>query len=230
MRHHLRVGIDLDGVGYPFIEILRRWLVEVRGREPEELPAAQEWDFYGAWNLTPDAFHQEFHDAVAAGFMFAVGEPAPGFIDLLETVVANGDEVHIVTSRNVGSPAVAAMARRSTLAWVARLEAPIHSVTVSADKGCVETDVFLEDSPMNYDALDDVGETVPFLLDRPWNAGHPGRRVKTFPAFLLEAEHLRHELASAGPDGAALCCRCGQWWSGEIMELGAGGGLGVCLP
>ena len=227
MRHHLRVGIDLDGVGYPFIEVLRCWLVEVRGREPEELPAAKEWEFYGAWNLTPDAFHREFHDAIAAGFMFAVGEPVPGFVDLLETLVANGDEVHIITSRNVGPPAVAAMARRSTLAWVARLETPVHSVTMSADKGCVETDVFLEDSPMNYDVLDYVGETVPFLLDQPWNADHDGRRVKSFSAFLGEVERHRHELSSAGEDGAGLCERCGQWWSSEIVELG---GLGACLP
>lgn len=222
MNHRLRVGVDLDGVLYPFVAVVRAWLVE-RGYSGADGGEAHQWAFYRDWGLTDAEWDHEFVEGIHAGAIFGPADCEPDGLRALKVLAEGGHEVHLITSRNV--PGAAARARQLTFEWVAELGFPFHSVTVSADKGVVETDVFLEDSPATCRVLEAEADTVPFLLAQPYNVGDAEglRVVDGFGEFVAAVDGLLHEL---GPEGGGFGCeRCGDWWSAELVDLGL---LGTC--
>jgi len=215
--------MDVDGVLYPFVDRFRDWLVS-RGHDRAELGEPTVWSFHREdWGLTTEEWMAEFVAGIEAGVIFGPSPAIEGAVEAMLAITSAGDELHLVTSRNV--PTVEATARRSTFAWLGELGVPFDSVTVSHDKGAVETDVFLEDSVDNYEALEAMGETVPVLFTQPYNGDHPGLRVDSHAEFVALLDALRHDLREA-PDGAgAGCDRCGGWWTWEHVDLTL---TGVC--
>jgi len=178
----LRVGIDLDGVVYPFVDMLRQWLVEERGRlTAEQCPPADHWDFYKDWGLTTPEFLEEFCASIHAGFMFHQGEPIPGSIETMHKLADEGHELIVITSRHIIG--AEAEARRATLKWLASHDVALSGIAITPDKGVLATDLFLEDAEHNYDSLEADEETMPILLTQAWNAEHPGRRVADWTEF-----------------------------------------------
>ena len=179
----LDVGVDLDGVCYDFVDALRSWVATTTGRCPSTLPEPTCWDFPMAdWGMTVEEFLAHFHAGVAAEHIFAVGDPYPGVAAGLRALVGAGHRVHIVTDRSVG---LFGVGERLTRSWLARHDLAHTTLTISADKTSVRTDVFVEDRPKNYDQLVAAGVDV-FLRDHPYNAHvtvPAGRRVAGFTEF-----------------------------------------------
>lgn len=222
MKHQLRIGLDLDGVLYPFVAVVRAWLVE-RGYSGAEGGEANRWAFYRDWGLTDEEWHAEFVAGILAGVIFGPAELAPEAVEALAGFADAGDEVHLITARNV--PGAAIEARRATFAWVASTGHPFDSVTISVDKGCVDTDVFLEDSPDTCIMLAAETDTTPFLLAQPYNVSdRDGLLVaESIAEFAASVELMRHALTE--DHGGGRCERCEGWWPAELVDLGM---LGVC--
>jgi hypothetical protein len=157
----LRVGVDLDGVMYPFVDVLRGF---VQGQTGRALCKTARYDFYADWGYTEADFMRFYADAVDAGVMFATGEPLPGAVEMVRAVKELGCSVHIVTDRSVG-----ASPQANTESWLTRYGISYDSITYSADKTVVRTDVFVDDLQRNVVALRAVG-CAAFLLNR-----RPGR-------------------------------------------------------
>lgn len=195
MRKKLSVSYDLDGVTYNFVEALRLSIHRRTGRPLETMPDAQTWEFYKhQWSMTTEEFLQHFADGINDGFIFRHGAPYPGAVEAMRRIADAGHEIHIVTARHI--PGAEEMAERNTRAWLDEHNVPYTTLTFSDAKDIVPTDVFIEDRDVNYDALEAAG-CFPWLITRPWNAHHPGRRVDTHAEFIAVVERLSSGRAAA---------------------------------
>lgn len=194
----LKIGIDLDEVVYPFVDVFRRWLVEERGiRAAEDCPRPTHWGFFKDWGLTTDTFMEEFVAGIQAGCIFHEGDPIPGSIEGLHELAERGHELIFITARHI--PGAESQARRATLKWLASHDVALSGLCISEDKGALQTDIFLDDAEHNYDSLEADGETMPVLLTRKWNEDHPGRRVHRWEQFCGFVE-MAHTFVGASAD------------------------------
>lgn len=185
----LSCGVDLDGVVYDFVAALRSWLNLSTGRDLATMPDAAVWAFFSEqWGMTTSEFLEAMSSGVAAGHIFVEGAPYPGATEALASILDAGHQVHLVTDRAL--PGLEEVCAAATAAWVARWGIPHTSLTISADKTVLRTDVFVDDRVENYDALEAAGMN-PWLFSRPWNAAHPTtRRVADLAGFAAVVHRL----------------------------------------
>lgn len=185
---NLEVGVDIDGCLYDFVDEIRAYIHTSTGRSLTTMPDARCWTFYKQdWGMTTPEFLAAFRDGVNAGHIFTIGDPRPGALAALTRIASGGHQIRIVTSRSIaGAEEAAAVATRD---WLARWAIPHVSLTITDDKTSVPTDIFIEDNVENYLALDATGTEV-YLLDRPWNTHHDGRRVADWNSFADRVDAL----------------------------------------
>lgn len=175
----MRVGFDIDGVGYNFGDSVNRTLQYIeQGHLWKSGPTPNPfWDFYKDWGWTTEQFIELCNLGVDAGIIFQ-GPARPNFFEAMHKVREMGHEVIVVTDRSFGStPERSHKATYNWFDWHGFMPDEIH---FSRDKCCVPTDMFVEDKLENYDALDAAGVRV-FLINRPWNQVTPAdtrRRIE----------------------------------------------------
>lgn len=186
----LDIGIDLDGVCYDFAGSLRHYLHHYEGRSMESMPPTTTWHFYSEqWGMTLEQFIEACDRGVDAGVVFRLGDPHPGTQMALDYLKVCGHRLHIITDRSFGS-----RSQENTIEWLSEHRIPFDTLTFSRDKTLIPVDTFIDDRVENYDALEAFGSN-PFLYDRPWNQGHPARRVTSWNEFVDKVDDLR--MASA---------------------------------
>lgn len=187
----LRIGVDIDGVLFPFVDSLCTHAVTSLGRSKQSLPAPTQWDFSAAWGMTSAELVELMHDGVDNGALLLDEAPYPGVVAGLGRLRAAGHTVHLVTDRAwLGRREQAAEAR--TVAWLERNKVPHDTLHFTKDKTAVPTDVFIDDRPENYEALAGAGVDV-FLRGHAYNAHvrtPPGRRVRDFTTFTARVLNL----------------------------------------
>lgn len=163
----LRIGVDLDGVLYPFDKVFLDYCV-ARGRATrEEIKPVDRLDFFVDYGFTGEQFVEFCEEGIEEDIIFSRGAPYPdiGAIDELSEL---GD-IYIITHRLMRGAEVA------TRYWCARWLIPYRAIHFAKDKTSVETDYMIEDNIENYDALDKAGCFV-YLVNRPWNQMDDTRR------------------------------------------------------
>lgn len=181
----MRIGVDLDGVVYPFEIQFGRYLVDYVGFDEARCAVpVHSYGFYEEWGLTKDEFLDHCHEAVDLGVLFGVGDPYPGTRAALQRLVDAGHTLHVVTARGgMGTPG---RAEGNTQFWLEHHLPLFESVTFSNDKTIVRADAFIEDRTNNYDALHFNGVRAT-LINRPWNVQEQEwpwrRRVNTMDEF-----------------------------------------------
>lgn len=163
----MRVGFDLDGVGYNFGDSVRRYLEHTdRGHLWKSGPTPEPfWDFYKDWGWTGKEFVEMCNDGADAGFIFT-GPAREGFVDAVKRVKSLGHTIVIITDRGFGT--TKEVSQGHTRDWLAQHEIPYDELHFSADKTIAPTDMFVEDKLENYDALVAAGVHT-FLINRAWN-------------------------------------------------------------
>lgn len=163
----MRIGYDLDGVGFNFGDSCRRYLDHIgqgdlwkSGPTPEPY-----WDWYKDWNWTTEQFLDFCNAGADAGFLFS-GPVREGFVESIGEVAELGHEIIIITDRSFGT--TPSVSENLTCEWLAQHGIEYDELVFSPDKTCVPTDMFIDDKLANYDALRRAGTNV-FLLNRPWN-------------------------------------------------------------
>ncbi|MBM4707883.1 hypothetical protein GS982_01595 [Rhodococcus hoagii] len=160
-----RIGVDLDGVIYPFEDAIKRYLRDEYGVPESEMPYPTSWHFYTEWGLSANWFDRLCNEAADAHELFAVLPPYGPAGDPLRSLRDAGHTIHIVTARAYGKPGVA---EDATVKWLDRWRIPYDTLTFARDKTVIPTDWFIDDKPSNYEALDRT-ETTAVIMDRPWN-------------------------------------------------------------
>lgn len=191
----LRVGQDLDGVHYLFDRAYYTGCVAL-DRIKVPFRPANTWDFYhDEYGHSVAEFLTNCHDLADLGWLWD-GPMIPGGRTMWDALIDAGHEVHVITDRSFGTHPIASHV--GTRMWLASKGRKYHSLTFTADKTAVPTDIMLEDKLENYDDLDAAGCQV-WLINRPWNevpGGDDRRRVNTHDQFLAKVHALAEEFAA----------------------------------
>lgn len=180
----MRVGFDIDGVGFNFADSCKRYLDHIgqghlwkSGPTPEPF-----WDWYKDWGWTTQQFLEFCHAGADAGFIFA-GDIREGYADSVGAAHRLGCEVIIATDRSFGtSPEVS---QKLTVEWLDQHGIEYDELIFTADKTVANCDMFIEDKLENYDALVAAGVDA-YLLNRPWNkipGGDARQRIDTMDEY-----------------------------------------------
>lgn len=181
----MRIGYDLDGVGFDFADSVVRYLKHIghdKLFDMEGYREASHWYFYRDWRMTDEQFVKYCHDGADAGFIFC-GGIREGFYNATWATHDLGHTNHIVTDRSFGT--TPEVSEKNTLVWLASHMIPYDTITFSADKTVVPVDIFIEDKLQNYDALTAAG-TECWLINRLWNLdpGDSRNRVDSLSEFV----------------------------------------------
>lgn len=158
----MRVGLDLDGCVYDFVDSFRRWLRRVSPIVNPSLPEPDRWNMHECWGMEFDEWMNHFRRGVKRGVIFGSGDPYPGALEALRRLRGAGHTLHIVTDRFLPG------AQESTVRWLERHAIPHDTLTFSADKTIVRCDAFIDDKPAHVRALEFAGVPAA-LMDQPWN-------------------------------------------------------------
>lgn len=189
----LRIGFDLDGVLYNFGDSVKRYLDHIGQGDVWKSGPTQKpyWDFYKDWGWTGKQFVDLCNAGADAGFIFT-GPVRGSAVLAVKAVKDMGHEVVIITDRQFGS--TPEVSHNNTRNWLAQHGIPYDELHFSADKTCVDTDMFVEDKLENYDALDAAGVEV-YLINRAWNfvdEGDQRRRIRHIMDYVRKVEQRTH--------------------------------------
>lgn len=177
----MNIGIDLDGVCYPFVEDLHAFAV-VSGYDPKTLTWPKSWNFFiDQWGWTMDEYFEVFGEGVRRGRIFWDNEPEPGCVPALTKLRDEGHSVTIITQRDHPDPRISYKMRKATLYWLHYANIPHDNVMFTngrkSDRGL---DVLLDDAPHNIRSHQEAGEPV-IIFDQPWNREVEGLRAYNWP-------------------------------------------------
>lgn len=178
------VNIDLDGVVYPFHEVMAIYTFQKTGdydnvdfkydwdyADSMPYPAPATWGFTGEWNLTPKQFDSLFRLGVEEGVVWTQGNPLKGSVDSMWELDDAGFYLRIVTHR-LNHKNLHNRAQQATADWLDRWNVPYHEIVYAgngAAKADVRADFALDDKPMNVMDWNMQETADAYLLDRPWN-------------------------------------------------------------
>lgn len=173
------VGIDMDGVVYPFITAFRRYCEERLGRLFLEEPT--HWNFFEDWGLDSDTFQTWLKEAALSHNVFASEMPYPTVLEAWELFRANNIKIHILTARPQE-------AWGQTADWLQKYGLTVDSLHFNTTKALLShvssgKSALLDDHVDYYKEAQGVG-IFPCLLNQPWNQDLPNaNRVNTVLDF-----------------------------------------------
>lgn len=198
------IGVDLDGVGYN----LQASLAPYARKCGYRLASEEAWNRidpetgvhggFASWGIADyDEFLALCTRASEDGALYASGAPFAGFVSMMKALSNDGHRLHIITARTKDPEGRIA---QDTRAWLGEWAIPHRSLSFSSNKALRKTDLFIEDSTFNYEALLETGMTVPFLVTRPWNTLFEAEyRVSDLSEFVSE---VRKRAGHAQPASA----------------------------
>lgn len=161
----LTVAFDFDGCLFPFEEAIAEWWA-AEGRTPALPAEADTWQWWRTVGISEEDFHAGLEAFGEAGG-FRTRAPYPEALEAVTSIYDAGHDLLGVTSR----PATRAV-ECATFGWIADWYLPLRSVLIGPTaKLEVECDVIVDDNPDELAAVDELGEAVGLLLDRPHNRG-----------------------------------------------------------
>lgn len=166
----LKIGVDLDGVLYDFVDAYRTYCIKQGRHGIGRAEDVTEWDFYKQWGITSSQFHSDLvtdaDDIYGGGYMLGWGAAMPRM-----RYLAQFHDLYVITSRP--QPALA-----PTLEWVADNNLPVRGV-ILCDRGKTDwgMDVLVDDSPEVIVGAQKRFHPCPIIFDQPWNGHIAGRRA-----------------------------------------------------
>lgn len=159
----MRINVDMDGVVYDFVSVLKNRL---NSRLNIKLPDPNSWDF-GNW----PRFRADFHDLIideAHDRLFAWGLPIPAAIWGIEVLHSRGHDIRIVTNKlSLGYASGTAAQDAIGFLNIHGLLEKVEVVFASRnDKQGYPADVVIDDNPSLKWAQKGAWN---MLFDQPWN-------------------------------------------------------------
>lgn len=196
--HENIINVDLDGVLYPYHEILAAYL-ELHGRygpkievldsgsallpDPvvdalhlgESFPEPRRWEVWKDWGLPHGEYRNWFRRAIEDGFMWREGKPRPGSQEALWTLSDAGWWIRVVTRRLVHH-AVHRQAIAATVEWLDEWNIPYRSIAFLGEESKADhlaqalwDDSWAEIKDWRFRHPDKLA----LLQDASWNREHP---------------------------------------------------------
>lgn len=186
----LRIGLDFDGTIADITWAKQQYAREAFG---VELPAEATWGAAGREVLGEERY-AELVEAVHGTSLSVEMPPMPGAVETMRRL-GEQHELYVVTARLDHEAELA-------LEWLERhglrVDGFFHTCRGSKAVHCIDLglSVHLDDSPV---VLEDLGDTLPALIDAPYNRTLPRheriRTVEHWRAFEALVESLTVEVA-----------------------------------
>lgn len=91
------IGIDMDGVMYPFMDAFKKYCVQELGIT--EFSEPTKWDFYEDWGITKENFNQMLRSAPVTHRLFASEYPMKHVREGWDLLREMGMKLHVITAR-----------------------------------------------------------------------------------------------------------------------------------
>lgn len=161
------VGIDLDGVVYPFMNAFKKYCIDVLGRT--DFPDPKTWEFYEEWGISKDHFNQMLHSAPVSHRLFASEYPMKYVREGWDMLREQNVRMHVITARP-------STAWAQTAEWLHDHELVpdhlhfTHDKTVLSHVAANES-AMIDDHVEYYTQLEQSG-VLAVLQTQPWNKYH----------------------------------------------------------
>ena len=162
-----RIGLDLDGVCYRFVDAFRDYLHNYHDVPLKNMPPATRWEFYEDWGYTLDEYKELVHSGTRDASLFWRGKTYDKCKDVIDHLYRQGHEVIFVTSRHFKNDPK--LAEYATTYWVNQVAGlPHHEIIFSDDKFQHGVDILFDDAPYQYDKVTQAGGNI-VMFDQLWN-------------------------------------------------------------
>lgn len=118
-----------------------------------------------------------------AEYIFELSKPYPGALEFLDQLKSQRHTIQIVTNQIPPTEI-------NTMKWLNEYSVPYDSLHFARDKTVVKGEILFDDKIKNLEAC--VNETIPIVMDRPWNQKFKGLRVKQYQDFFEHIQYLTH--------------------------------------
>ncbi len=145
------LGVDLDGVCADYYPFMRQVVADWLGRDIDSLPTDVGWDMT-EWGIAPGEFHKVHRFAVVQRKLFLEVGMIVGAGPALRRLSNRGIRIRIITHRLVIEH-FHQIAVAQTVEWLDRHGIPYWDLCFMGEKGAVNADLYIEDSPHNVEAL-----------------------------------------------------------------------------
>lgn len=165
----MNIGIDLDGVMFPFAENFQPFCEKELGRK---LPPQKTFNMTTSWGLDFDQWLDLY-----GKFIFAKGmesDPYPRSAEAVQNLFDAGHQIHIITHRTYpdASKKLRYQLCSSTMRWLEKNNIPYHSFMLMKDKYLVNVDIMIDDAIHNLEAFQRYRpRTELYCISQPWNKG-----------------------------------------------------------
>jgi len=173
------VGVDMDGVLYPFASAFKKYCEKILGYR--DLPDPDIWDFYLSWGISSSQFQNMITKAATTNNLFSMEFPYDGVKEGWSILRQSGAKIHIVTARPH-------TAWEQTARWLHYHNLIPDHLHFTHDKSIMSYvsaghAAAIDDHVEYYDSLEKSG-VFAVLCNQPWNQEHPNAvRVDSFLQF-----------------------------------------------
>ena len=174
------VGIDLDGVLYPFSNAFRLYCEERLG--VLNLPEPTHWNFYEDWGLDEETFTAWLTDAARTSQVFSTHLPYHGVTEAWKDLRSMGVRIHVLTARPQA-------AWEQTASWLTQYNLRVDTLHFGPSKAFLANlakgkSILLDDHIFYYEEAEQAG-IIPCLMNREWNESKKdANRVNNLAEFV----------------------------------------------
>lgn len=182
-NYKIRLGLDLDGVVYNFVDEFRAYVSNERGVDPDSLAVVDKWEFYLDWGMTLEEYFATLETAAVGGHVFKSGQMYDGAAEAVAKVRDMGYEVVAVTARKLTDiVADHQVIYDNTSNWLTLNGIHFDELIVDNDKTTHGLNVLVDDSIGNIENFIVAGG-MGIIFDRPWNQGSQYTRIMGWDDF-----------------------------------------------
>jgi 5'(3')-deoxyribonucleotidase len=211
-KKEFTVGLDLDGCVADFYSQIRDFYSDWSGKSMDKLPTEVTYGM-PEWGLNPDEYKRLHRYSVRQKRLFEVVEPIHGAPQAIRELSNAGIRIRIITHR-LFVPYFHAQAASQTIVWLEKHGIPYRDLCLIEDKAAVSSDIYVEDTEKNVQAIQDAGRDVIcftnstnrnfdaklragnweeakeiiFARHKTWRKLNPDARTDTSPSNLVEGE------------------------------------------
>jgi 5'(3')-deoxyribonucleotidase len=168
-KKKIRLGIDLDGVIYNFVDEFRAYYSEKIGVDIDSLSEPTSWEFYRDWGMTDEEYFTNLGLAAIHSKVFRHGEIYPNARESILKLKEMGFEIVIITARYLSNnPDHMKIIENNTRNWLVDNNVAFDELIIDNDKTRHGLDILIDDNLSNVEALLIAG-AYGYVFDRPWN-------------------------------------------------------------
>jgi 5'(3')-deoxyribonucleotidase len=178
-KKKIRLGLDLDGVIYNFVDEFRTLYSQKMGIDIDTLKVQDSWEFYKDWGMTDEDYYTYLGLAAIHGEVFCDGDIYPNARDSILKLKEMGFEIVIITARQLSNnPDHMKIIEDNTLQWLYNNNIAFDELVIDNDKSRHNLDILIDDNLNNVEALLITGASA-YVFDQPWN-----RKGMDFPRVM----------------------------------------------